>query len=229
VNAQFLALIAVVVYFVVGQIRQVQPAQPAPAKSGQKTHSNEILPSVDRQLAHIAANITLFPPLFLFSALYYTDIASLLSVLLAFHCYMRGRHQPFSVSKAALQVLVGAVSLSFRQTNVFWVAIFPMGLTALDVLESKGNASFQIANRAVESAGLQGMLVCPDSMRCPDMSVQIIFCSSLRYYNRPFLESLNSSYSPPPTSLFSASLRHLWSGMAVSSLVCHCMMQAVTG
>lgn len=73
------------------------------------------------ELIHNTINICLFPPLFFFSGLYYTDVLSALSVLFAYQCYLEERNG-FSA------VFVGLLSLLFRQTNIFWVSMFLGGL-----------------------------------------------------------------------------------------------------
>ena len=65
---------------------------------------------------HTALNICLFPPLFFFNGLYYTDVASALFTLWAFSSFLRGRVIRF--------VIHGLLALSFRQTNIFWVSVY---------------------------------------------------------------------------------------------------------
>ncbi|KAF2718244.1 glycosyltransferase family 59 protein [Polychaeton citri CBS 116435] len=81
-------------------------------------------------LAHSRANIALFPPLFFFSTLYYTDVASTFSVL-AFHHYFVSSHYNRVPTWRRTPILVGLglLSLTFRQTNVFWIAVFPAVVT----------------------------------------------------------------------------------------------------
>ena len=79
------------------------------------------------ELVHHTVNICLFPPLFFFYALFYTDVWSGVSVLLAYRCYL-ARSGPGAV------VVVGLLSLLFRQTNIFWVSIFVGGLTFCDTI-----------------------------------------------------------------------------------------------
>ena len=76
---------------------------------------------------HTVVNIMLFPPLFFFYGLYYTDILSVRSVLIV--CYYHLDHRKGSSIAAA-----GLISLAFRQTNVFWVAIYIGGLQLQRVL-----------------------------------------------------------------------------------------------
>ncbi|KLJ13881.1 hypothetical protein EMPG_09228 [Blastomyces silverae] len=90
-------------------------------------------------------NISLFPPLFFFSGLYYTDLAALLIVVEAYICDLsrsRGRDTQLSPDKKANTLLrrnirfliFGLLALMFRQTNIFWVAIFLGGLQVVETL-----------------------------------------------------------------------------------------------
>ncbi|KAL4917278.1 phospholipase D/nuclease [Aspergillus aurantiobrunneus] len=79
-------------------------------------------------LSHTVLNICLFPPLFFFSGLYYTDVLALLVVVEAYHWDLnraRSRTAPF---KTAVFLVFGIVALAFRQTNIFWVSVFFGGL-----------------------------------------------------------------------------------------------------
>ncbi|KAK1057176.1 glucosyltransferase [Friedmanniomyces endolithicus] len=85
---------------------------------------------------HSALNIALFPPLFFFSALYYTDVWSALSVL-ASYCFLttayRDKYGHWKRGSGLLAL--GLVSLMFRQTNIFWVTAFPAGLVLVKELD----------------------------------------------------------------------------------------------
>ena len=72
--------------------------------------------------------VSLFPPLFFFSGLYYTDTVSVLWVLLALKYYYETQ---FSKS-----VFWGMASLIARQTNVFWVGVYPAGLAAIEIVRN---------------------------------------------------------------------------------------------
>jgi len=99
--------------------------------------SNEDI-SVQWTLNHIhtAVNICLFPPLFFFTGLYYTDVASTFFVLHTYRYFLQWRQMEGSNSRAILYMTaVGLASLMFRQTNIFWVAVFPAGLALVDVLK----------------------------------------------------------------------------------------------
>lgn len=75
---------------------------------------------------HTTFNICLFPPLFFFYSLYYTDVASAFSVLVAYVFYLLRAKKSF--------IVAGLISLWFRQTNIFWVAVFMGGLEVIRAL-----------------------------------------------------------------------------------------------
>jgi alpha-1,2-glucosyltransferase len=128
--------------------------------------------------AHSALNISLFPPLFFFSGLYYTDVASTLIVLMNYSAFLQRRKGTFSARDDLILVVLGIVALSFRQTNIFWVAVFPAGLTVIDTLRSMvpitASASTETASAilaqswskgriydpSVAEAGMKGMIEC---------------------------------------------------------------------
>lgn len=95
--------------------------------------------TVDRDVMralHTALNVCLFPPFFFFSGLYYTDVMSTACVLtflaLRESEYLGARR----VFRGFVLTVVGLVALSFRQTNIFWVAVFPAALEAVSLLKS---------------------------------------------------------------------------------------------
>lgn len=119
------------------------------------------------ELNHALFNICIFPPLFFFFGLYYTDVISAQSVLMAYSLFSQGRTKGF--------VFVGLCSLFFRQTNIFWVSVFFGGLkvcrslptgrpgiefpekpTILDVVEGSWQHSC-IYNPLVSQAWFEGL------------------------------------------------------------------------
>jgi len=113
------------------------PVSPRSAKQLPSEKSTLFLPlaSLCPQQIHSALNICLFPPLFFFCALYYTDVASTLSVLLfTRHLLENNSRGPSTFFQACLSILLAIISLSFRQTNIFWVGVFPIALLALGAL-----------------------------------------------------------------------------------------------
>lgn len=99
------------------------------------------------QLNLTALNICMFPPLFFFSGLYYTDLAALLIVL---HVYGHDLQRQCDAANAgpgptfrnifsretSLVVMLGLLALLFRQTNIFWVAVFLGGLQVIRTLKN---------------------------------------------------------------------------------------------
>lgn len=73
-----------------------------------------------------AYNITLFPPLFFWFFLYYTDIFSMTMVLLMLLFYAKQRN--------FLAAIFGASAILIRQTNVVWVGLIAMesGLNTIE-------------------------------------------------------------------------------------------------
>lgn len=85
---------------------------------------------------HTAINISLFPPLFFFTSLYYTDVLSVQFVLLH---HLLAEKASFGAGSTLPIWIIGLVALLFRQTNLFWVAIFHGALVALQVLKEKSS------------------------------------------------------------------------------------------
>lgn len=96
-------------------------------------------------VSHTVLNICLFPPLFFFSALYYTDILALLVVAEAYIWDIK--RSSGSAKKTWSSALLGHASLrtagflvfglaalAFRQTNIFWVSVFLGGLQVVRTL-----------------------------------------------------------------------------------------------
>lgn len=84
---------------------------------------------------HVAFNICLFPPLFFFGGLYYTDVASTLFVLVFYYHFfaIHSGAGPSPLDSAA-SVALAVWSLFFRQTNIFWVGVFPLGILLVNAL-----------------------------------------------------------------------------------------------
>jgi alpha-1,2-glucosyltransferase len=86
---------------------------------------------------HTAFNITLFPVLFFFSALYYTDVVSTLSVLVAYrnHLHRLTEGRKWLFFNDTFTVLLGVASMLMRQTNIFWVVVYMGGVEAMHAVE----------------------------------------------------------------------------------------------
>ncbi|KAL8923030.1 MAG: hypothetical protein Q9208_004842 [Pyrenodesmia sp. 3 TL-2023] len=87
------------------------------------------------ELNHAILNICIFPPLFFFYGLYYTDVWSVLAVLTTYQFYCRRWKKPL--------VAAGIASLLFRQTNIFWVAVYLGGSEVVRRLE-KGHPGHDV-------------------------------------------------------------------------------------
>jgi alpha-1,2-glucosyltransferase len=87
--------------------------------------------------AHTALNIALFPLLFFFSGLYYTDVLSTVAVVAAFLNHLsRLGHETTDLASDLTTILLGLASLLMRQTNVFWTVVFLGGLEAVHTVKS---------------------------------------------------------------------------------------------
>ncbi|KAG6006981.1 hypothetical protein E4U21_006501 [Claviceps maximensis] len=86
---------------------------------------------------HTAVNIALFPLLFFFSALYYTDVISTAVVVAAFlnHLKRVGRDRSSWISDVVTAFL-GIAALSMRQTNVFWIVVWMGGLEVIHAIKT---------------------------------------------------------------------------------------------
>lgn len=79
------------------------------------------------EVNHAVFNMCIFPPLCFFYSLYYTDVWSVVSVLITFQLHQK---------KCRRAMIAGGIfSLFFRQTNIFWVAIFLGGLEIIRKVE----------------------------------------------------------------------------------------------
>ncbi|KAI6801029.1 hypothetical protein KC332_g8140 [Hortaea werneckii] len=103
---------------------------------------------------HSALNMVLFPPLFFFSALYYTDIWSTLSVVV-FYVQMVNAHRSNmkATERFVRLVALGLISLTFRQTNVFWITVFPAAVTLVQHLDKGQEAVRGSMHRGVDGFG----------------------------------------------------------------------------
>ncbi|KAH6659089.1 DIE2/ALG10 family-domain-containing protein [Truncatella angustata] len=87
---------------------------------------------------HTGINIALFPVLFFFSGLYYTDVISTFVVLIAYLNHRRRLGQGNrgrSVVNDLYTVFLGVLALFMRQTNVFWVVVYMGGCEAVQAIK----------------------------------------------------------------------------------------------
>lgn len=98
--------------------------------------------------------------MFFFGGLYYTDVGSTLFVLLFLKHFfdIHAKGMP-TFTEASLSIFLGLVALSFRQTNIFWVAVFPAGLITFSSLaEKRESARSHITRSYSVSGGFQDMI-----------------------------------------------------------------------
>lgn len=81
---------------------------------------------------HTAFNMALFPPLFFFSGLFYTDLLSTLNILVVYALFLQSEQRNNWIVLPA-----SILALTMRQTNIFWVAVFLGGLEAVRTVSDK--------------------------------------------------------------------------------------------
>lgn len=104
-------------------------------------------------------NVILFPLLFFFSALFYTDLFSVFTVVLNQTLWTAGSSTE-GVKKFLFQTLhliAGLLSLSARQTNIFWVAVYLGGLQAVITIKTKVGVE-KVHDPPVSQASFHGSL-----------------------------------------------------------------------
>ncbi|KAK3626580.1 glucosyltransferase [Elasticomyces elasticus] len=103
---------------------------------------------------HSALNVVLFPPLFFFSALYYTDVWSALSVVASYAFLSKAYRDEYGYWLRTLGlVALGLVSLMFRQTNIFWITALPAGIVLVKELDCGHQAIRDSMHRKAEGFG----------------------------------------------------------------------------
>jgi alpha-1,2-glucosyltransferase len=66
---------------------------------------------------------------------------STFAVLLGYSVFLRRSANTWNVWIDILSVLVGILALSFRQTNIFWVAVLPAALAVIHALKENARPS----------------------------------------------------------------------------------------
>ncbi|KAK8127326.1 glycosyltransferase family 59 protein [Apiospora sp. TS-2023a] len=87
---------------------------------------------------HSGLNIALFPVLFFFSGLFYTDVLSTCVVLVAYSNHsarVSTKTGPPGFLNDLYTIALGVCALGMRQTNVFWVVVYMGGLEAVAALK----------------------------------------------------------------------------------------------
>ncbi|KAJ5465444.1 CAZyme family GT59 [Penicillium desertorum] len=127
-------------------------------------------------VSHTVLNICLFPPLFFFSGLYYTDVLALLIVVEAYNWDLKRdteRHQKGDSGKGkkkepgndileTLGFLAFALAaLVFRQTNIFWVSVFLGGLQVVRKIRRSATPCMSSKASTIVKQGLQNEVYDP--------------------------------------------------------------------
>lgn len=113
-------------------------------------------------LSHTVLNICLFPPLFFFSSLYYTDILALLVVVEAYNWDLkRSAEKGYAVLQTLVFVFVGLAALVCRQTNIFWVSVFLGGLQVVRKIRQSSKTCEESGLSDIVARGLQNEVYDP--------------------------------------------------------------------
>ncbi|KAF3039175.1 glucosyltransferase [Didymella heteroderae] len=127
---------------------KVEALHPKPSDDSLEEHVWTEKDQTPFTTALTAFNIAAFPPLFFFGALYYTDVMSTAAVLISYDAFLKRATKPEkSVFDDLFAVFIGVVALFFRQTNIFWVAVFPAGLTVIEALKQNGRTTCSATNQ----------------------------------------------------------------------------------
>ncbi|KAJ5907610.1 Dol-P-Glc:Glc(2)Man(9)GlcNAc(2)-PP-Dol alpha-1-2-glucosyltransferase [Penicillium taxi] len=117
---------------------------------------------LNARLSHSILNICLFPPLFFFSGLYYTDILALLVVIEAYNWDLKRISGTGSSLLSTLGFLVfGLAALACRQTNIFWVSVFLGGLQAVKEIRKSSKSCKSSDVSEIVKAGLNNEVYDP--------------------------------------------------------------------
>lgn len=106
-------------------------------RAGTENRTDQISKLISADSLHTAANIALFPPLFFFSGLYYTDVLSTCVVLYLYKQFLEKAESKNRKSwkNVVWFYLCGVLALCMRQTNIFWAAVFLGGMEAVRTMK----------------------------------------------------------------------------------------------
>ncbi|KGO57190.1 Glycosyltransferase, ALG10 [Penicillium expansum] len=127
-------------------------------------------------VSHTVLNICLFPPLFFFSGLYYTDVLALLVVVEAYNWDLKrdaerdqksgsGKDTKKAPRNEILETLgflaFALAALAFRQTNIFWVSVFLGGLQVVRKIRKSASPCMSSKVTTIVKQGLQNEVYDP--------------------------------------------------------------------
>lgn len=174
---------------------------------------------IGARLSHTVLNICLFPPLFFFSGLYYTDILALLLVVEAYNWELK-RASTIASRSGLVFLGFGLLALIFRQTNIFWVSVFFGGLQVVRTLQDTSTACDSSGWADVANKGLQNELYDP-----------FVFEASIGGRSCPFLPGMVTDgwidYFKTAVSLATTGLRNITS--VAISVIPHITILAAFG
>ncbi|KAF2233934.1 glycosyltransferase family 59 protein [Viridothelium virens] len=115
-------------------LRRNRQKEPVAEQLQSQDENDELLQKA--YMTHTSLNIALFPPLFFFSVLYYTDVLSTLYVMMNYDLFLRTSNTKYARLWTSIEIVFsGLLALLCRQTNIFWVAVFPAALTIVRALK----------------------------------------------------------------------------------------------
>jgi alpha-1,2-glucosyltransferase len=139
-NVAALCLICPISYVILRFLRTHHSVEQTPTGIRATTKESFEYGSTKLADANTALNIALFPPLFFFSALFYTDVISTLLVLVCYSALLKKGSVYGTLFENINAVSLGLMALTFRQTNIFWVAVFPAGLNVISALRASARS-----------------------------------------------------------------------------------------
>lgn len=102
-------------------------------------------------IIHSAVNICLFPPLFFYSTLYYTDVLSTYIVVLAYTAFLESNSYNRNVRSILTTITLGISAIFMRQTNAIWVTVF---MAAMEWIRSCSTMDYKPFSRYDKNQGL---------------------------------------------------------------------------
>ncbi|KAF9252482.1 CAZyme family GT59 [Penicillium roqueforti] len=127
-------------------------------------------------VSHTVLNICLFPPLFFFSGLYYTDVLALVVVVEAYNWDLKrdfernqeseSGNDATKATRSGIQETLGFLAfalaaLVFRQTNIFWVSVFLGGLQVVRKIRKSTTPCMSSDVSTIVKQGLQNEVYDP--------------------------------------------------------------------
>ncbi|KAI9054521.1 hypothetical protein LZ554_001678 [Drepanopeziza brunnea f. sp. 'monogermtubi'] len=155
---------------------------------------------------HTALNIALFPLLFFFTGLFYTDVLSTCLVLRVYRLFLERKGAYRDSGEGLFWIYpTGIVALWMRQTNIFWVAVFLGGLEVVRTIEANRTVSVEnepmpysskdlaifhckrysrgnIHDIPLKDAGVHDFILCAISIAIAALSCPIVIVSRLWPY-----------------------------------------------